>query len=135
MKTRPRCTYFGLQINDGKVAGFLPKHIESELGRQWEMLARFVPALSKLRFNIRIAEVKQLPWYSQGYDQHKNAVDEEPISAHAELEGLELMLSQSLLCLNLATQRDAHKRNELLMISLSVLLPIVSHQLHCHIQR
>ena len=135
MKTRPRCTYFGLQIKDGKVAGFLPTHIEKELERQWESLASFVPALAKLKFNIRLAEVKQLPWYSQGYDKHKAAVDQESISAHAELEGLELLLSQSLLCLNLARHRDAHKRNDLLMISLSVLLPIVSCQLYSRIER
>jgi hypothetical protein len=134
MKTRPRCTYFGLQINDGKVAGFLPTHIENEVGRQWERIGFFVPVLSKHKFSIWLAEVKQLPWYNHGYDKHKKAVGEEPISAHAELEGLELMLSHSMLCLNLARQRDAHNRNDLLMISLSVLLPIVSHHLwYCHI--
>jgi hypothetical protein len=126
MKTRPRCTYFGLQINDGKVAGFLPTHIESELGRQWESLGFFVPALSKLKFAIRLAEVKQLHWYNQGYATHKKAVEEESISTHAELAGLELMLSRSLLCLKLARHRDAHNRNDLLMMSLSILLPIVS---------
>jgi hypothetical protein len=105
------------------------------LGRQWEILARFVPGLSKLKLSIRLAEVKQLPWYIQGYDKHKKAVDEESISAQAELEGLELMLSHSLLCLNLASHRDAHKRNDLLMNSLSILLPIVSGQLYRYMQR
>ena len=127
MKTRPRCTYFGLQINDGKVAGFLPSHIETELGRQWKSLEDFVPAASRFKFHIRLAEAKQLPWYIQGFDKHRKALDEEPIAGHAEVEGLEMMLAHSMSCLNLARLRDAEERNDLLMTCLSVLLPIVRY--------
>jgi hypothetical protein len=124
MKTRARCTYFGLKISEGKVAGFLPPFVEDELSRQWEALSDFLPAASAFKFNIKLLEHAQ--WYQSGCDKHREAMEEEPIATNAEQQALEILLAHSKACLDLSRKKEGTERYELLMMSLSILLPIVS---------
>ncbi|CAB9498892.1 expressed unknown protein [Seminavis robusta] len=127
------CTFFGLKVNNGRVAGFLPEDLETELERQWKSLGDFLPAAADFKFNIRLAQTKQSSWYKEGLEKHKEATEDEPISVYAEHEGLHIVLAHSMLCLELARQKETHERYELLMSSLSVLLPITQFYLNQHI--
>ena len=133
MKTRASCTYFGLQIKDGIVAGFVPSSAEKELTRQWEALSDFLPAASEFKFNIKLAETKNKEWYQAGYDRYKDALEEEPIASNGEHQALDFLLTHSRACLELSREADTDDRYDLLMTCLSILLPVVSdaHSLRC----
>lgn len=126
MRTRASCTYFGLKIKAGKVAGFLPSFVEDELTQHWESIGDFLPAASSFQFGMKLFETKQSQWYESGFDKHREALDEEPIAINAEEEALKILLAHSKACMGLARKKNSSERYELLMTSLSILLPIVS---------
>lgn len=132
MKMRSSCTYFGLRLNDGKVAGFLPSSVENELHRQWEALGDFLPAAASFQFEIKLVEIKNTYWYETGFYKHREAMEDEPIATNAEEEALGILLAHSKACLDLASKKKSGERHDLLMTSLSILLPIVSRTIRLH---
>ena len=126
MKSRANCTYFGLIIQEGRVAGFLPPVIEEALAEQWEILGELLPAARKFEFRRRLGLVKELAWYKEGIEKYEDAIAEEAISANSEQEGLQILLAHSQACLRLGQEKEALERFQLLGTSLSILLPIVS---------
>jgi hypothetical protein len=131
MKSRASCTYFGLQVHDGKVAGFLPASIESELAQQWQSMATLVRVAATFDFSKRLAKAKELPWYQNGVDEFIEASTQHSIAANGELEGLRILLAYSSSCLQLAMRMKIIRRQQLIMTALSILLPIVSPQHEC----
>ena len=126
MKSRGNCTYFGLIIQEGRVAGFLPPSVEEELADQWEMLGELWPAASKFQFRKRLGNVKQLDWYKEGIEKYEDAIADETFSIDSEQKGMTILLTHSQACLRLALEKESLERFQLLMTSLSILLPIVS---------
>jgi len=126
MKSRAHCNYFGLVVHKDRVAGFVPSVIEEELAKQWDILGVQVVAAKEFNFRDRLATVKELDWYKEGIDRHEDALAEKLVGLNSEQEGLQVLLSHSHVCLQLAAEKKATEKTRLLMTSLSVLLPIVS---------
>jgi hypothetical protein len=121
--------HFGIHIHDKRVTGFLPTVLETEVSNQWAKIASMMPYFPKLNFLERVAGVKEKDWYADEVENRKRANASDPIARYAEDDGVALFFAFSSLCLRLAeSESDVDVRNQLLKISLSILLPVVSQQ-------
>jgi hypothetical protein len=120
--------HFGVHIHDGRIAGFLSAELEERLSYQWAKFASLLPSFPAVKFSERLAAVKETDWYKNDVKERKqNVQDHGPIARYGEEDGVGVYLGFSALCLHLAgAENDPRVRSQLLQISLSVLLPIVS---------
>jgi hypothetical protein len=119
--------HFGIHIHDKRVTGFLPPVLETEVSNQWTKMASMIPSFPRLKFVDRIAVVKEKDWYADEVENRKRANASAPIARYAEDDGVALYLAFSSLCLRLAeSESDVNVRSQLLKISLSIILPVVS---------
>ena len=120
--------HFGVHIHGRRMAGLLSATQEEEMSYQWSELETLMPSFPVLRFQERIAEVKDKDWYKKEIEDRKQNLDDQQIAKFAEEDGLSFYLAFSRLCIHLAkAESNAKVSNGFLQLCLSVLLPIVSN--------
>lgn len=127
MRRKQGQSFFGINIKGTQVAGYLDRHLESELSSQWKKVQSLLPMLAYIDFDNSVANVKQAAWYTTAMDNLEQGFKDVPISTLAEDEALYVCLMFSKTSLLLAqVERDELKRQCLIRNSMSILLPLVS---------
>lgn len=119
--------HFGVHIGDRRLAGCLPRTIQAELDQQWELLAKFQPALPKLDFAGKMEIVKRSEWFQSESKSRKETLSHSIIACHAEEDALELFLGYAAMCTHLSrSETDKRVSIRCQQLALSILLPLVS---------
>jgi hypothetical protein len=119
--------HFGVHIEDGRIAGYLSPEFETEVARQWNVIAKLLPSFPCISFSERLASVREKEWFKAEAEDRKEKTRGAPIARYGEEDGVHVYLGFSALCLLLAgTCSDENIWNQLVQASLSVLMPIVS---------
>jgi len=119
--------HFGVHIGDRRLAGCLPRTVEDELKRQWELLAKMRPTYPKLDFDGKMKIVKQSEWFQAENKSRKETLSHVPIASYAEEDALELFLGYAAMCTHLSrSEVDKRVSDRSQQLALSVLLPLVS---------
>ena len=123
--------HFGVHIHGRRMTGFIYASQEEEIANQWNELESLLPTFPGLKFQERIAVVKQKDWYKKEVEDRKQNLDDPKIAKFAEDDGVSLYLAFSRLCVLLAkTESNPKVSNGYYQLCLSVLLPIVSQTFH-----
>ena len=121
--------HFGVNIDNGRVAGHLSSPVEEEICRQWDQLTSLLQSFPEVEYARRMGEVKMEDWYIKEAQEREEMKRDKSISKFCEDDGIHVFLAFSSICLRLAMTscfRDEHAWNGLIQAALSVLLPIVS---------
>ena len=117
---------FGVTLEGPTVAGFLPNNVASSVAEQWEYISSILPNLETLPFQMHLEERTQMDWYQRVMRNIGKLSDKCKIAFYGEEDGIQALLSFSMLCLLAAKESNGDERDELLKNSFSVLLPMVS---------
>ncbi len=117
---------FGVTLDGSTVAGFLPNNLASSVAEQWEYIAHVLPDLETLPFQIHLEERKKSDWYQRVMRNIGKQSAKCKIACYGEEDGIQALLSFSMLCLLASKESEGNARDELLKTSFSVLLPMVS---------
>ncbi len=130
LRSRDNGNIFGISISGLSVAGFLNSHITDEIGSQWQLVSRILQNLENIEYERSLARRMNAEWYQKVMDNLKRKGSEKnTIACFGEHDALRIMLSFSNLCLIAAEHNEGDQTNGLLKLSMSVLLPLVSHSL------
>lgn len=103
----------------------MPQEITSAIGRLWQIVQRILPNLEELDFENHLDRRKDAEWYKTILNNV--AQQKGKISSFGEDEGIKLLLSFVTLCLIAAdTKKKKNEKGDLVKLSMSILLPIVS---------
>lgn len=128
LKKRPgHNRHFGVHIGDRRLAGCLPRTVEDELKRQWELWAEAQPEFPKLDFSGKMETVKRSEWFQAENKSREETLRDGPIAYHAEEEALELFLGYAAMCIRLSrSETDKRVSARCHQLALSIMLPLVS---------
>jgi hypothetical protein len=123
-----RDKHFGVHIRGRRLAGCLPRTVEDELKRQWELVAEMQHPIPKLDFSGKLSLVQQSEWFKKEIKSREDASSQSPITRYAEEDALDLFLGYAALCMHLSrSEADKRVSNTSQQLALSVLLPLVSN--------
>jgi hypothetical protein len=127
LRRRHGYKHFGVNVDDGRISGYLSTDAEAELSQQWDEITALLPNLPLVDFRGRLAKVKESDWYMNEVKERTETTSVAPIARYGEDDGLQIFLAFSAICLKLAKLTSNEQTwNTMLQASLSVLLPVVS---------
>jgi hypothetical protein len=97
----------------------------SAISQQWQQVQTTLPNLEALNFDTYLDRRKDADWYQKIIE---NAAQQKgKVFVFGEDHGIKSLLSFSMLCLIAAnTKKEENDKGDLLKLSMSILLPIVS---------
>ena len=136
MKASGDSNFFGISLSYDEtdrawVCGILPEKVELELASQLQMLQSggFVETSIWDEFNAAFQTIKETDWYSRATDKLQRQGGREILSRGGEEAGMNLLLLLSRSYLTIAKvldPNDASKKQNMIKMVLSIVLPIVS---------
>lgn len=119
--------HFGVHIGDRRLAGCLPRTVEDELNRQWELWAKIRPKSPKLDFAGKMKIVKQSEWFQAETKSREETLRCGLIASYGEEDALELFLGYAAMCAHLSrSETDKRVSTRCQQLALSIILPLVS---------
>lgn len=122
---RGSSNFFGVNVDNGSVSGYLLPSQEVDIAQQLEMLSQMLPWVASIDYKTQLTAVHESDWYKSIKEEITTKSQVHSVARHGEGAAINIMLCFSKACLISASNSDGAARESLIQKSLSVILPMV----------
>lgn len=116
--------YFGINMSENQVTGYLSSEIESSLSQQWKLIKQILPPMFAFCFDTTLSAHQDTSDYMELKERLETAKGKHAISCYGEDKALSLLLSFSHTCLLLAIEnKDTSFSRNLFLLAMSIVVP------------
>jgi hypothetical protein len=123
---RGASNFFGINVDNGRVSGFLSLSQEADIAEQLDMMNEMLPWVKSINYQTQLVVVKESNWYKSTTEESVSKNQICLVARHGEEAAVNILLCFSKACLMLASLSEGAAKEVLMQNALSVILPMVS---------